>query len=97
MDKFCLAMDNYFTLLQLVKYLRNNGIGVVGTARMRKWWLPTGLRKYLIDEHGTLVEQWMDNGLVLLVSTLHKVGNRTLVNRRRPRVTINNRWHVDKV
>eukprot|EP00957_Ditylum_brightwellii_P113286 8637915-Ditylum_brightwellii.AAC.1 len=69
MDKFCLVMDNYYTLPQVVKYLRDNGIGVVETARMRKGWPPTGLHKfqakhcnfndfrYLIDEHRTLVAQ----------------------------------------
>eukprot|EP00957_Ditylum_brightwellii_P000678 53432-Ditylum_brightwellii.AAC.1 len=36
MDKFCMAMDNYFTLPQVIKRLREKVIGVVGTARMRK-------------------------------------------------------------
>eukprot|EP00957_Ditylum_brightwellii_P044868 3403202-Ditylum_brightwellii.AAC.1 len=33
--------------------------------------LPQKWNRYLIDEHGTLAAQWMDNGLVLLVSTIH--------------------------
>ena len=35
MDKFCLAMDNYFTLPKVLKALREAGIGIVGTARFR--------------------------------------------------------------
>eukprot|EP00957_Ditylum_brightwellii_P138650 10568200-Ditylum_brightwellii.AAC.1 len=74
-DKFCMAMDNYFTLLQVIKRLREKGIGVVGMTRMRKGWPPPALRKtqqnecnfnnfrYLVDGNSTLVAQWMDNGL----------------------------------
>eukprot|EP00957_Ditylum_brightwellii_P140556 10708908-Ditylum_brightwellii.AAC.1 len=62
MDKFCLAMDNYFTLPHIISYLRENGIGIVGTARMRKGLPPPALQKtqardcnfndfgYLVDE-----------------------------------------------
>eukprot|EP00957_Ditylum_brightwellii_P045962 3486569-Ditylum_brightwellii.AAC.1 len=35
-EKFCVAVDNYFTLPHVIKHLRKNGIGIVGTARMRK-------------------------------------------------------------
>eukprot|EP00957_Ditylum_brightwellii_P005284 403069-Ditylum_brightwellii.AAC.1 len=44
MDRFCMAMDNYFTLPQVIKRLRERGIGVVGTARMKKGWSPQALR-----------------------------------------------------
>eukprot|EP00957_Ditylum_brightwellii_P051310 3890180-Ditylum_brightwellii.AAC.1 len=75
-------------------------------ARMRKEWPPPGLYnaqskncdfndfKYLIDEHRSLVAQWMDNALVLLVSTIHHTGKHVLVNRRRPYVTVKNKDHV---
>ena len=45
MDKFCLAMDNYFTVPAVMKHLRNKGIGVVGTARARRGWPPPALQK----------------------------------------------------
>eukprot|EP00957_Ditylum_brightwellii_P036448 2760332-Ditylum_brightwellii.AAC.1 len=45
MDKFCLAMDNYFTLPDVISSLRKKDIGVVGTARMRKGWPPAALQK----------------------------------------------------
>ena len=32
-DKFIVAMDNYFTLPQVISALRKKGIGVVGTSR----------------------------------------------------------------
>eukprot|EP00957_Ditylum_brightwellii_P198652 15140694-Ditylum_brightwellii.AAC.1 len=44
MDKFCLAMDNYFTLPQVIKRLRKKGVDVAGMARMRKGWSPPALR-----------------------------------------------------
>ena len=66
MAKFCLAMDNYFTLPKVIKKLREMGVGVVGTARFRQGWPPEKLRRinisdvnfndfyHCIDEHGTL-------------------------------------------
>eukprot|EP00957_Ditylum_brightwellii_P141086 10748815-Ditylum_brightwellii.AAC.1 len=79
MDKFCLAMDNYFTLPHLISCLRKNRIGIVGANYdMRKGWLPPALWKtqardcdfndfrYFVDENGALVAQWMDNELVLI-------------------------------
>eukprot|EP00957_Ditylum_brightwellii_P053667 4066425-Ditylum_brightwellii.AAC.1 len=65
--KFCLAMDNYFTLPQVVKHLKDNDIGIVGTTRMRKRWPPPAWQKiqqkdcnfneirYLIDDNRALV------------------------------------------
>eukprot|EP00957_Ditylum_brightwellii_P004779 364348-Ditylum_brightwellii.AAC.1 len=109
MDKFYLDINNYFILPHIISFIRENGIGIVGTARMRKGWPPPALQKnqardcdfndfrYLVDEQGTLVAQCMDNGLVLVVSTLHHMGKQVLVDRRRPRVTVKNQKHVSKV
>eukprot|EP00957_Ditylum_brightwellii_P024466 1846998-Ditylum_brightwellii.AAC.1 len=60
------------------------GIGIVGTARYRgQSWPPTQLKEinkdhtyfkgfdWMVDEHGTLVGRWMDNGMVFVVSTIH--------------------------
>ena len=44
MDKFCIAMDNYFTLPKVIKCLRELGVGVVGTARFRRNWPPQFLK-----------------------------------------------------
>ena len=38
---------------------------------------------WTIDENGTLVGRWMDNGLVCVVSTVHKIN--TVVKRLRKR------------
>ena len=109
MAHFCLAMDNYFTLPKIIQRLRECGIGVVGTARFKRGWPPALLRNveqnncafndfnWMVDEHGTLVARWMDNGLVFCVSTLHKVGKIVKRNRKRPRKTCKNSGHVDKV
>eukprot|EP00957_Ditylum_brightwellii_P186144 14171545-Ditylum_brightwellii.AAC.1 len=39
----------------------------------------------------------MDNGLVLLVSTLHAVGDSIKVNRKKPHITLKNKDHMEKV
>eukprot|EP00957_Ditylum_brightwellii_P198653 15140694-Ditylum_brightwellii.AAC.2 len=39
----------------------------------------------------------MDNGLVLVVSTIHHVGSSAKVNRRRPHLTLKNKRHVPQV
>eukprot|EP00957_Ditylum_brightwellii_P126382 9634388-Ditylum_brightwellii.AAC.1 len=76
---------------------------------MRKGWPPHTLRKvqqkdsdlnelrYLVDDYGIMVAQWMDNHLVLVVSTIHSVGKCLLVNRRRPCITVKNKVHVQQV
>ena len=109
MEKFCLAMDNYFTLPKLIKRLRDLGVGVVGTARFKQNWPPKKMKDadksavnfndffYCYDEHGTLLGRWMDNGLVFCVSTLHKVGKIIKRVRKRPRKTAKNKQHIDKV
>ena len=79
METFCLAMDNYFTFPKVIAALREKDIGVVGTARFRgKNWPPRELRDikkedvtfnkffWMVDEFGTLIARWMDNGLVFL-------------------------------
>ena len=39
----------------------------------------------------------MDNGLVLCISTLHKVGNMIKRNRKKPRKTGKNKAHIDRI
>eukprot|EP00957_Ditylum_brightwellii_P191146 14554020-Ditylum_brightwellii.AAC.2 len=96
-------------LPKVIKHLVDNGIGVVGTSRVRRGLPPYELQKiqqkdndfndfrYLVDDNGTLIARWMNNDLVLLVSTLHSVGNSIQVERKRPHITHkNSRQHVDK-
>ena len=109
MRLFCLAMDNYFTMPKVISALRKKGIGVVGTSRFQVNWPPNVLKNiqqpdanfndfyYCVDEYGTLIARWMDNGLVFVVSTLHHVGNIIKRARKRPRKTIKNKKHVDIV
>ena len=44
MQNFCIAMDNYFTLPNVIKKLRELGFGIVGTARAHRNWPPKSLR-----------------------------------------------------
>ena len=48
-------------------------------------------------DYGTLVAKWIDNGLVLYVSTLHRVGESICRKGKRPRVTVKNKNHLRKV
>eukprot|EP00957_Ditylum_brightwellii_P101329 7721844-Ditylum_brightwellii.AAC.1 len=102
-------MDNYFTLPKVIGKLRNSGIGIVGTAQARRGWPPKELSNiaqqdanfndffWTIEKYGTLVAGWMDNGLALCVSTLHKVGEIVEKARKHPRSTIKNKSHVIKI
>ena len=98
MDKFIVAMDNYFTRPKVIKSLRDNNIGVVGTSRLSRGWPSKELKAvsddadfndffYEVDDDGTVCARWMDNGLVFIVSTCHKVGKTVERLRRRPRLT----------
>ena len=109
MKDICIAMDNYFTLPSVMPLLRSFGIGTFGTSRFKPNW-PTARLKEIdkkdanfntfyhhIDKHGTLVARWMDNGLVFVVSTIHRPGYVIKKVRKRPRKTILNKKHVDLV
>lgn len=71
------AKKNLQEYSKVISTLRDMGIGVVGTSRFRAGWPCKELRAYTtaefndfiytIDEHGTLVARWMDNGLVFLI------------------------------
>eukprot|EP00957_Ditylum_brightwellii_P037011 2802155-Ditylum_brightwellii.AAC.1 len=75
MEQFCLAMDNYFTTPKVIACLHEMNIGVVGTSSFRKAWPPKALQSFTqqeakfndfywcVDEFGTLLGLWMDNGM----------------------------------
>ena len=51
----------------------------------------------LMNLHNTLVGRWMDNGLVLIVSAIHKFEQIIKRNRGKPRKTLKNCCQVDKI
>eukprot|EP00957_Ditylum_brightwellii_P168890 12855618-Ditylum_brightwellii.AAC.1 len=75
MDQFCLTMDNYFTIPNVIACLHEMNIGDVGTSHFRKAWSPKALQNIMqqearfnnfywyVDEFGTLLGHWMDNGM----------------------------------
>ena len=52
---------------------------------------------WTVDEHGTLVARLMDNKFVTMVSTIHSIEDVVECNRRRPKLTQDNKAHVEKV
>ena len=103
-----LVMDNYFTQPKVQAILRERGIAVIGTARGRPGWPPKELTpagpgeifndlRWCVDDQGTLVMRWLDNGDVLLVSTCHYPTQLVTVVRRKPRITVSNRPFIDAV
>ena len=100
-SKFCLAMDNYFTLPKVIVTLRDMGIGNVGTVRYHGSWPPKELINVSKESAKFNEFYWtiglMDNDMVFCVSTMHNVGNRVKRMRKRPRKTVNNKNHIDKI
>ena len=108
-DTFIIAMDNYFTNPKVIHKLRERQIGVIGTARLKRNWPPKELKEvsvdesnfndyyYTYDKYGSLVGRWVDNNMVLIVSTIHKPGKMIKRIRRKPRPTATNKNHVSKV
>eukprot|EP00957_Ditylum_brightwellii_P012685 959141-Ditylum_brightwellii.AAC.1 len=102
-------MDNYFTLPKVFGKLCDLGIGVIGTAHFRMSWPPKELRGvsqtnadfnifyWTIDDLGTLIACWMDNDMVFMASAVHRVGEVVKCMRRRPRITVKNKGHKEKI
>jgi len=108
-DDFVIAMDNYFTRPKVIFELRKLNIGILGTAQYQRGWPPEVLKKvddkkcnfndffWTVDEYGTLVARWMDNGMVFCTSTVHRPDQSIERCRRKPRKTKKNERHVDKI
>eukprot|EP00957_Ditylum_brightwellii_P069175 5252956-Ditylum_brightwellii.AAC.1 len=109
MDDFCLAMDNHFTLMKVIAKLCEIGVKIVGTLHARMGWPLKELSNvtqqdansndifWTVGDFGTPVAWWMDNVLVLCVTTLHKVGEIVERLRKYPRATVKNKLHSAKV
>ena len=107
--EFIIAMDNYFTLPKVIAALREKKIGVVGTSRFKRNWPPKKLKNidadkadfnqfyWCVDEYGTLLGRWVDNNFVFCVSTIHCVGRSIQRLRRKPRKTLRNTKHVERI
>ena len=50
-----------------------------------------------MDDHGILVACWMDEKFVTMVSTIDSINDVVECNRRRPKITQDNKSHVEKV
>ncbi|KAL0160893.1 hypothetical protein M9458_044618, partial [Cirrhinus mrigala] len=75
--------DNYFTSLEIVRYLKDKNCRYTGTARdnkigkpplksikdMEKKAVPRGMHDYITSDDGILALRWKDNRVVTLLST----------------------------
>ncbi|CAG8824880.1 7084_t:CDS:1 [Cetraspora pellucida] len=108
---FNIYMDNYFTSILLFQYLRQINIGACGTIRKTSSGFPKELKidkniKLNWDIHtgiiinGALVVFWQDNGLITMLTTIHRlIGDEWEVERerRQPRETSTNAVKVRAV
>lgn len=89
-----LGMDNFFTSINLLESLHENGIKAVGTIRSHRKGLPTKVREAkkmkegeihpFVSENGKVsVCAWMDKRLVLVASNYVNPSEMTVVERRR--------------
>lgn len=104
-----LVMDNLFTTKSVNALVRDYNIGLIGTLRHRKGYPSQELRDaksslvmyndgaWDVDENGNLLFKWVDNNIVTMVTSVHRVDDVITRSRRRPRYTNTNRRHVDHV
>ena len=106
---YVVGMDNYFTHARALQHCVEAGVHAVGTARAKRGWPPPELKNvdddrfnslYYIpdqDNNNFITYRWVDNNIVLLVSTMHDPKATVLKARRRPRTTQTNKRHVRMV
>ena len=80
---YVVGMDNYFTHARALQHCVEAGVHAVGTARAKRGWPPPELKNvdddrfnslYYIpdqDNNNFITYRWVDNNIVLLVSTMH--------------------------
>jgi hypothetical protein len=107
---FNIYMDNYFSNINLFKFLRDHNYGACGTVRTNSSKFPNSLKiKKKLDWDtlsGVVVDQvlsvlWIDNGPVTMLSTIHEIDNglqnRIIRERRRPRINTTNSSTIKRV
>ena len=105
---YMLALDNYFTYDRVIDYCVDNGVHVVGTAKVKKGWPPAALATinekrfnflhYVRSNSGKFnIFRWVDNGVVYMVSSCHDPKATVMRPRKRPRVTHRNKANVREV
>lgn len=105
--EFVIFHDNYFTYPRTIQAFREKGVAVTGTARGKRGWPPNVLKVpenhlyndlyYCVDDFNNLVLKWVDNNVVLMVTTAHNPSDFVEKVRRRSRLTDTNKNHVQSV
>src|SRR6266498_4179168 len=92
-------MDNFFSNINLFKFLRDRNIGACGTTRVNSTKFPKSLKiKEKLDWDtllGKVVDNvlallWIDNGPVTMLTTIHEICLQHRIQRLRRRSRINN-------
>ena len=110
MSTYIIAMDNYFTLPSEISVLQDKEIGIVGTAPFHgKTCPPQNLQDiskenamfndfyWCVDVFGSLYGRWMNNGIVFVTSTIHRVQYHVLPTRQGRQITQNSKDAGNKI
>ena len=102
--QYVLGMDNFFTTTDVIKATRALNVGVVGTARKRRNWPPKEMGAIDDERFNTLyclpskdnymIFGWVDNLVVLMVSTIHTGTEVVEKQRKRPRTNQQNKHRM---
>jgi len=96
---FNIYMDNFFSNINLFKFLRDRNIGACGTTHVNSTKFPKSLKIKEKLDWDTLLDKvvdnvlallWIDNGPVTMLTTIHEIGLQHHIQRLRRRPRINN-------
>ena len=105
--QYVAAMDNLFTLSKVLSGARAMNVAICGTARARHGW-PLKEYKNIFDERfnslywindkdNFQIQQWVDNNVVTMVTTMHTPDKTVSRVRKKPRVNAVNKANLNRI
>ena len=105
--QYVAAMDNLFTLSKVLSGARAINVAICGTARARRGWPPKEY-KNIFDEHfnslywindkdNFQIQQWVDNNVVTMVTTMHTPDKTVSHVRKKLRVNAVNKANLNRI
>ena len=105
--KYVCGLDNLSTWSRVLKGARDMNVAIVGTARAKRGWPPKEIKCIKDDCFNTLywqndkdnytIMRWVDNNIVMMVSSFHTPYDVKKSIQRKPRATTTNRNHLQHV